>query len=241
VVVMVMMMFMLVFVIVMMMVMVVVTAMVVIIVVIVVVVVMMVVMLVFVLVVIVVVVVMMVVMFVFVLIIVMMMVMVVVTAIVVIVVIVVMSLLFRQLFEFVLKRCGVFHCRQNLVAAKLRPRSGNYRCGSVVLTYKLQSGIQFSFAGYVYMAEDYAGGALYLVIEELAEVLHIHFAFICIYYGSQTIYLAIFKVCPFNRAHDVGQFANARRLDQNSVGVVLLHYLFKRLGKVAYKRTADAA
>ena len=52
---------------------------------------------------------------------------------------------------------------------------------------------------------------------------------------------AIFKVRAFNCADNVRKLAHARRLYQNSVGVVFAVYFFKRLSEVANERTADTA
>ena len=65
----------------------------------------------------------------------------------------------------------------------------------------------------VHMAEDYAGGALYLVVEKLAEVLHVHFALVGVDDGGEGIYLRVGKVGSFNRLGNVRKFAHARGFD----------------------------
>ena len=48
----------------------------------------------------------------------------------------------------------------------------------------------------IYMAQDDGTGILYLVIEEFAEILHIHLAFLRIYYCGKSIqlYVIVMKI-----------------------------------------------
>ena len=79
-----------------------------------------------------------------------------------------------------------------------------------------------------------------LIVEKLTEVLHIHFALACIHNGGERIELCTLYVQVLHRSDNVGQLADARGLDQNSVGGVLLQHLRQRLAKVTDQRAADA-
>jgi hypothetical protein len=62
------------------------------------------------------------------------------------------------------------------------------------------------------VTENNASRTLYLVVEELAEVLHIHFTFIGIYHGGEAVNFAIGKISPLYGTNYVGQFTDTRRL-----------------------------
>ena len=138
---------------------------------------------------------------------------VVVAAMVVLVLVVVVVQLALELCKFGCKRCAVFHCLQNLLAVEFGPRRCD-DCGvGVMRPYQLERGQQLLFAGYVAVAEHYARRRLNLVVEEFAEVLHVHLALVGIDDCSHGIYPAVGKICPLDRLDDVRQLAHARRLD----------------------------
>ena len=80
-----------------------------------------------------------------------------------------------------------------------------------------------------------------LVVIELAEVLHVHFALVCIGNGGEAIQRNVFHVQVLHGTDHIAQLAYARRLDQNAVRVVGLQHLMQRLAEVAHKAAADAA
>ncbi len=90
------------------------------------------------------------------------------------------------------------------------------------------------------MAENNASRGVNLVVEKLAEVAHIRFALASVDYGGIAVYFAVGKFGAFNRAHNVRKFTDAGGFYQNSVRRILLINFFKRLCKVADKRTANA-
>ena len=80
-----------------------------------------------------------------------------------------------------------------------------------------------------------------LVVIELAEVLHVHFALVCIGNGGEAIQRNVFHVQVLHGTDHIAQLAYAGRLDQNAVRVVGLQHLTQRLAEVAHKAAADAA
>ena len=151
-----------------------------------------------------------------------------------------MSLLFK-LFQLAFKGVGVFHSRKNLLAVKLVPRGCDDCRRRIMSADKFNRVIQFFRTGNIGMAENYAGCALYLVVEKFPEIFHIHFAFSRVHYRRIRINFTVFEICAFNRLDYVRKLAHARRLDKYAVGMIFGFHLFKRFRKIAYKRTADTS
>ena len=81
-----------------------------------------------------------------------------------------------------------------------------------------------------------------LIVVELAEVLHIHFDLVHVRNGHKAVQLhGQLLAHALHGAGDVAQLADARRLDEDAVGVVGLNDLFQRLAEVADQTAADAA
>ena len=149
------------------------------------------------------------------------------------------SILFK-LFHLLGKGVAVLHGGKYFRTRKLLPGRGYKRRLGVVLANELYGIFKLVFARNVGVGEDYAVCRFYLVVEEFAEVLHIHFALCGVDYCRISVYFAVFELGAVYGADDVGELANARRLYENSVGIVLFAHLFKRLGKVADERAANA-
>ena len=66
---------------------------------------------------------------------------------------------------------------------------------------------------HVGVAENYARRGFNLIVEKLAEVLHIHLALPRIHNRSEGVYLAVGKGGALHRTNDVRKLAHARRLD----------------------------
>ena len=81
-----------------------------------------------------------------------------------------------------------------------------------------------------------------LVIVELAEVLHIHLDLVHVSHGDKAVQLHVQVLGhALDGAGHIGQLAHARRLDDDAVGVILLHHLLQGGAEIAHQRAADAA
>ena len=81
-----------------------------------------------------------------------------------------------------------------------------------------------------------------LVIVELAEVLHIHLDLVHIGHGDKAVQLHVQMLShALHGAGHIAQLAHAGRLDDDAVGVVLLHHLLQSGAEIAHQRAADAA
>ena len=92
------------------------------------------------------------------------------------------------------------------------------------------------------LAEDDAACVADLVIVELTEVLHIHLDLVDVGHGNEAAQLNIQMLGhALDSAGHVGQLADAGGLDNDAVGVVLLHHLLQSGAEIAHQRAADAA
>ena len=160
--------------------------------------------------------------------------------IVVVMVVLVLGLLGKEL-QLLFKGILVLHRLENLCAGELIPRGGNDGGVLVVLAQQSDAGFKLFGLDTVRAAQNDGVCVLDLVVIELAEILHIHFALVCIGNGGEAIQRNVFHVQVLHGTDHIAQLAYAGRLDQNTVRVVGLQHLTQRLAEVAHKAAADAA
>ena len=159
---------------------------------------------------------------------------------IVVMVVLVLGLLGKEL-QLLFKGILVLHRLENLCAGELIPRGGNDGGVLVVLAQQSDAGFKLFGLDTVRAAQNDGVCVLDLVVIELAEVLHIHFALVCIGNGGEAIQRNVFHVQVLHGTDHIAQLAYAGRLDQNAVRVVGLQHLTQRLSEVAHKAAADAA
>ena len=172
-----------------------------------------------------------------------MMVMVVIMIVVVVmaVLLVVGSLLGGQTGQLFLQGVLVLHGLQDLLAVQLLPGGGDDGGVGVVLPQQLHGVQQLLFGHASSAAEDDGGSVLNLVVEELAEVLHINLALGGVGHSDEGVELDVVAVHPLDCADDVGQLAHAGGLNEDAVGLELEEHLLQGLAEVAHQAAADAA
>jgi hypothetical protein len=99
---------------------------------------------------------------------------------------------------------------QKLCARELVDRSGYDGGGGILLTKHLYIHLYLIRICDIGTAQDDGACVLYLIVEELAEVLHIHLAFVRVYHGNRAVQLH-FQILSHvtDRVHNVAQFADA--------------------------------
>ena len=158
----------------------------------------------------------------------------------VVMVVLVLGLLGKEL-QLLFKGILVLHRLENLCAGELIPRGGNDGGVLVVLAQQSDAGFKLFGLDTVRTAQNDGVCVLDLVVIELAEVFHVHFALVCIGNGGEAIQRNVFHVQVLHGTDHIAQLAYAGRLDQNAVRVVGLQHLTQRLAEVAHKAAADAA
>ena len=96
------------------------------------------------------------------------------------------------------------------------------------------------FVGQLGVRKDDAPGVFDLIIEKFAEILHIHFALARVYHGGKAVEYGAFRGGVLHGADNIRKFANARGLDENTVGRVLDNHFAERFAKIAHQRAANA-
>ena len=83
---------------------------------------------------------------------------------------------------------------------------------------------------------------LHLVVEEFAEILHIHFSLLGINNRGSRRNLNTCLIGNIqNGSFHIRQLSYSRRLNDDPVGMIFINNLFKRRCKIAHKRTAYTA
>ena len=120
------------------------------------------------------------------------------------------------------------------------PPGGGDQAGMVIETLQKLGGRQDLLGGgSIGAAHDDQVGIFHLVVEELAEVAHIHAALARVHHGHLGADLRALHAGD-GLGH-VTELAYAGGLNDDPVGSVILHHLFQRLGEVAHQGAADAA
>ena len=144
-----------------------------------------------------------------------------------------------HLLKLLIQSVAAFNGFKYLRSAELLPGSGDYNGFAVFLTEKPDSLGKLALAEVLGTAEDYCGGIADLIVIELTEVFHIHFASCAVADNGGG---GNGKTVDRGNGLDyVAELAHAGGLDKYSVGGIFLHNLAQREGKIANERAADAA
>ena len=149
-----------------------------------------------------------------------------------------MVMLMLKLFHCGLESILV-HCLTDLSTVELCPGGSYKACLCVDALEQFNRSHDLVSGRGIGTAHDDEVGICNLIIEELAEVAHIHAALACV----NNSYLCADQ-CTFNAGDcgsDIGELAYTRRLNDDAVGSIVLHDLLQSLGEVADQSAADAA
>ena len=163
---------------------------------------------------------------------------------VVMVMMMVMMLVMRLVGDFVQhlgnQIAAALHGFEQLLAGQILPRGGD---DAGVLVQAAQHGngfVQTLLRALCGAGQQDSAGVSDLIFEELAEVLEVHLCLERVNNGDEAVELNV-QMGVLNRRDNVGQLADAGRLDEDAVGVVLVYNVMQRLAEVADERAADAA
>ena len=157
------------------------------------------------------------------------------------VVVMVMLLLLGQLLQRRSKSIPAFHGRQQLLPVQFVPRGRHDGRSRVLFPQQRNAGIQLVLLHPAGAAQNNGAGVLHLVIEKLAEILHIHLGLGGIHHGGKAVQHHIRHLQILHRTDNIAQFPNAGRLDKDAVGVIGVHHLPQRLAEIPHQTAADAA
>ncbi len=140
-------------------------------------------------------------------------------------------------------RVAALHGGQQLLTGELRPVGGDDRGAGVLLPQQGHSSLQLLGSELPGAAEDDGSGILHLVDVELTEVLHIDLALGGIGHsdGRAKHHVTLVGNDTLHRLHHIAELAHAAGLDEDAVGVELIHDLAQGLAEIAHQGAADAA
>ena len=110
----------------------------------------------------------------------------------------------------------------------------------ILFLQQSDAGVQLLLRHAIGAAEDDGGGVFYLVIVELTEVFHIHFAFVGVCHGGQTAQTG-FTPGVLDCSYHIAQLTHTRGLNEDPVRRQFSQHLVKGFAEIAYQTTADAA
>ena len=151
----------------------------------------------------------------------------------------VMMLVLHKALKLLLDRRTSFHSGKQLLPVKSSNRSGYHNRATVMLLNQSKCLGKLLFGGLIGVAENNTSRVFYLIVEELTEILHIHFALINVNNNGKAVELNILCARGSNRADNVAELSYARRLDKHSVGSILRNHLFKCFAEISNERATD--
>ena len=149
--------------------------------------------------------------------------------------------LFKKCFQLIIKSILLSHSLNKLCSCKLLPLSCNYRSLVIVLSEKSYTLIKLFLRKPLCMAEYKTACISDLIVKELTEVLLIHFTLLRIYNSCKSVKLNIVSINVFNCSDNIAELTYTRRLNKNSVGLILFKHLNESFSEVTYKTAADAS
>ena len=131
---------------------------------------------------------------------------------------------------------------QDLLTGQGIPCGGHDGSSGVLLAQHGDRSGDLLLAGGLGAAQDDAACVADLVIIELTKVLHIHLDLVDIGHGDKAVQLHIQMLShTLHSAGDIAQLAHTGGLNDDAVGVVLLHHLLQSGTEITHQRAADAA
>ena len=146
-----------------------------------------------------------------------------------------------EVLELGRERVAALHRLEDLLAVELCPGRGHDGRGRVFLTQQRHGGVELLGADALGAREDDGARVLDLVVEELAEVFHIHPALVGVDHSREAVEHQLIGLHALHRADNVAELADTRGLDEDAVGVKLRQHLLQCVGKVPHEAAADAA
>ena len=139
------------------------------------------------------------------------------------------------------ERVLLLHGLEDLCAGELVPRRRDDDGVLIVLAQQGHGGSQLLLGDGAGAAENDGGGGLDLVRVEFTEILQIDLAFRGIRHGDEAAERDALVRNTLYGADDVAELADAGRLDEDAVGMIVGDDLLQRAAEVADERAADAA
>ena len=150
-----------------------------------------------------------------------------------------MMVVMLKLRQVVLKCVVPVESFQYLHSPKLTPWGSDYHCILVVLTEKGNHSLYLVLSHSLCVAENNGTGALNLIVEKLAKILHIHLALIGIYHSYRCAKSYTLTANTLNRVYNVAELAYAGGLYEYAVRMKFIQHLLQSLTKISHQTATD--
>ena len=159
------------------------------------------------------------------------------------VVVVVMMLVFDLSHQIFRQSVATLHGSDDLAASKLIPGGGEDGRLGIFFPKEVDSAVQLGGVQLLGPGQDDGGGVFYLVVEELAKVLHIHLGLGGIYHSDEAVEVEAggLLLHPLHGSDHVRQLSHPRGLDHDAVRGIIGQHLLQSGAEIAYQGAADTA
>ena len=154
---------------------------------------------------------------------------------------VVMMAVLKKLGKLALEGVLVLHSGNDVSTAEQIPIGGNDGSVIVEIFNYIQSALKLFLGNICGMGENYGVCKLDLIVEKLTEILCVLFALICVNNGGEAVKYHFLGGNVLHSLDNVGKLANARGLNEDTLGGVGFNDFSKRLAEITNKGAADAA
>ena len=158
----------------------------------------------------------------------------------VLVVILVLFRVSRQTSQLSLQGVTALHSLQQLGTGQLVPGGGHDHSGGIMRPEQGNRLLHLLGRSHIGVADNDAAGIFHLVVEELAEVFHIHFALPGVDHRGEAVEHGTVGGGILHSPDDIRQLAHTGRLDEDPVRLVFCQHFGQCPAEVANQRTADA-
>ena len=110
-----------------------------------------------------------------------------------------------------------------------------------MLLYQRYTILKLLLGDIIGVAQNNASCISDLIIEKLAEILHVHLALVSVNNSSKSVEHRALCVSVFDGFLNVGKLADTRGLYKDPIRLILIDHLVKRLSKISNQGTTDTA
>ena len=151
-----------------------------------------------------------------------------------------------MLLDFIHQLLGqvfpALHGREDLRPGELIPGGGENGGFGIFCPQQGDGPVQLVLVDLLGAGKDDGAGVLHLVVEELAEVLHVDLGLGGVHHGDETVQVQVggLRLDPLHGGNDIGELAYAGGLNDDAGGGVVGQHLLQGRAEVTHQGAADA-
>ena len=149
-------------------------------------------------------------------------------------------MLVLHLCNYIRNGIAIFYCTEYLFSAENCPIGCDNGSVVVLFSYESDTISNLLLCCCRCMTKYDTISFFNLVIKKLTKVFHIHFTFVDVCHCCESVEHNVFTEHTFSSFDNIGELPYARRLNDNSIGMIRIYCLFKSFRKISYQATAYA-